>query len=73
MKTGTRNTAIDSFLRSFAFSVRENPSPHNAELLVLVAVLYDRRATYEEDILAHDRSYVEYRQQVKYRFVPGVY
>ncbi len=53
--------------------VLKNPSLLNAGLLVLVAVLYDRRAKYEEDILSHDRSYVEYRQQVKYRFVPGIY
>ena len=53
--------------------VLKNPSLYNAVLLLLVAVLYDRRARYEEDILSHDRSYVEYLQQVKYRFVPGVY
>lgn len=53
--------------------VLRNPSLYNAGLLVLVVVLYDRRATYEEDILSHDRSYVEYLQKVKYRFVPGVY
>lgn len=53
--------------------VLKNPSIYNAVLLLLVAVLYDRRAKYEEDILSHDRSYVEYLQQVKYRFVPGVY
>ncbi len=53
--------------------VLKNPSLYNAELLVLVAVLYDRRAKYEEDILSHDRSYVEYLRRVKYRFVPGVY
>jgi protein-S-isoprenylcysteine O-methyltransferase Ste14 len=53
--------------------VLKNPSLYNVMLLLLVAVLYDRRAKYEEDILAHDRSYVEYLRQVKYRFVPGVY
>ncbi len=53
--------------------VLKNPSVYNAELLALVAVLYDRRAKYEEDILSHDRSYVEYLRRVKYRFVPGVY
>jgi hypothetical protein len=41
--------------------------------LILVVVLYDRRAKYEEDILSHDRLYAEYLQRVKYRFVPGVY
>jgi protein-S-isoprenylcysteine O-methyltransferase Ste14 len=53
--------------------VLKNPSLYNAVLLLLVAVLYDRRAKYEEDILAHDGSYGEYLRRVKYRFVPGVY
>ena len=53
--------------------VLKNPSIYNAVLLVLVAVLYDRRAKYEEDILSYDRSYLEYLQRVKHRFVPGVY
>jgi len=53
--------------------VLKNPSMYNAALLIVVAVLYDRRARYEEDILSHDRSYLDYLRQVKYRFVPGVY
>ena len=53
--------------------VLKNPSFYNAALLLLVAVVYDRRAKYEEDILSHDRSYVEYLRKVKYRFVPGIY
>jgi len=53
--------------------VLKNPSLYNAVLLLLVAVLYDKRAKYEEDVLSHDHSYVEYLQQVKYRFVPGIY
>jgi protein-S-isoprenylcysteine O-methyltransferase Ste14 len=53
--------------------VLKNPSLYNAALLLLVAVVYDRRAKYEEDILAHDRSYVEYLRKVRYRFVPGIY
>jgi protein-S-isoprenylcysteine O-methyltransferase Ste14 len=52
--------------------VLKNPSIYNAVLLLLVAVLYDRRARYEEELLAQDRSYSEYLRQVKYRFVPGV-
>jgi protein-S-isoprenylcysteine O-methyltransferase Ste14 len=51
----------------------KNPSIHNAVLLLLVAVLYDKRAKYEEDILSQDRSYLEYLRRVKYRFVPGIY
>jgi protein-S-isoprenylcysteine O-methyltransferase Ste14 len=53
--------------------VLKNPSTYNAVLLLLVAVLYDRRARYEEEILSQDDSYVDYLQQVKYRFIPGVY
>ena len=39
----------------------------------VIIVLYDRRAKFEEDIMSHDDSYVEYMKQVKYRFVPGIY
>jgi protein-S-isoprenylcysteine O-methyltransferase Ste14 len=53
--------------------VLKNPSIHNAVLWVLVAVLYDRRAGYEERLLSQDQSYRDYLCQVKYRFVPGVY
>jgi hypothetical protein len=53
--------------------VLKNPSLYNVALLLVVAILYDRRARYEEDILSHDRSYVEYLQQVKCRFIPGLY
>ena len=53
--------------------VLKNPSLLNAELLVLVAVLYDRRVKYAEHDLSHDRPYVEYLQKVKCRFVPGAY
>jgi protein-S-isoprenylcysteine O-methyltransferase Ste14 len=53
--------------------VLKNPSLYNAALLLLVAVLYDRRARYEEAVLSHDRSYIDYLRRVKYRFVPGVY
>jgi protein-S-isoprenylcysteine O-methyltransferase Ste14 len=75
-----QSVVIEPFLRSFAFSVLlslgyvlKNPALYNAALLLLVAVVYDRRAKYEEDILAHDRSYVEYLRKVRYRFVPGIY
>jgi protein-S-isoprenylcysteine O-methyltransferase Ste14 len=53
--------------------ILKNPSIYNAVLLLLLALLYDRRARYEEDILSQDRSYVDYAERVKYRFVPGVY
>lgn len=53
--------------------VLKNPSVYNVLLLAVVVILYDRRAKYEEDIMSHDNLYVDYLQQVKYRFVPGVY
>ncbi|MHC4758054.1 MAG: methyltransferase family protein [Planctomycetota bacterium] len=53
--------------------VLKNPSFYNVLLLAVVIVFYDRRAKYEEDIMSHDNSYVDYLQQVKYRFVPGIY
>jgi protein-S-isoprenylcysteine O-methyltransferase Ste14 len=51
----------------------KNPSIYNALLLVVIIVLYDRRAKYEEDILSKDSSYVDYLQVVKFRFIPGIY
>ncbi len=53
--------------------VLKNPSIFNALLLILVVILYNQRAKYEEDILSHDNSYVDYLQQVKFRFIPGIY
>jgi len=53
--------------------VLKNPSLYNVLLVVVVIVLYDRRARYEEDTMSHDNSYVDYMHQVKYRFIPGVY
>jgi protein-S-isoprenylcysteine O-methyltransferase Ste14 len=53
--------------------VLKNPSIYNILLLAVVIILYDRRSKYEEGIMSHDNSYVDYLQQVKYRFVPGIY
>jgi protein-S-isoprenylcysteine O-methyltransferase Ste14 len=53
--------------------VLKNPSVYNFLLLIVVIVLYDKRAKYEEEIMSHNNSYVEYLQQVKYRFIPRVY
>jgi protein-S-isoprenylcysteine O-methyltransferase Ste14 len=53
--------------------VLKHPSLFNALALVLVAFLYDRRASYEETVMSHDASYVDYLQRVKHRFIPGVY
>ncbi len=53
--------------------VLKNPSFCNICLLVVIIVLYDRRARYEEDIMHNDDRYVDYVSQVKYRLIPGVY
>ncbi|MHC4645791.1 MAG: methyltransferase family protein [Planctomycetota bacterium] len=51
----------------------KNPSIYNLVLCMALIVLYDKRAKYEEQILSHDRAYVDYLRRVKYRFVPGIY
>lgn len=53
--------------------VLKNPSIYNICLLMVIIVLYDRRAKYEEDIMSGSDSYVSYLRRVKYRFMPGVY
>jgi len=53
--------------------VLKNPSIYNTLLLMVIIVLYDKRAKYEEDIMSHNNSYVDYLQQVKYRFILGIY
>ena len=53
--------------------VLKNPSIHNVFLLLVVTILYDRRARYEEEIMSRSSSYVSYSQQVKYRFLPRIY
>jgi protein-S-isoprenylcysteine O-methyltransferase Ste14 len=53
--------------------VLKNPSIYNILLSAVIIVLYDKRAKYEEEIMSHSNSYVEYLQQVKYRFIPGIY
>jgi len=53
--------------------VLNNPSVYNILFLMVIIVLYDKRAKYEEYIMSHNNSYVEYLQQVKYRFIPGIY
>ncbi|HUW19128.1 MAG TPA: methyltransferase [Sedimentisphaerales bacterium] len=50
-----------------------NPSVYNALLTVLIILLYGKRAKYEEQILSHDNSYVDYLNQVKSRFIPAIY
>ena len=63
---------LSSIIIKLGYALK-NPSVYNLLLLAVVIILYDRRAKYEEDIMSHDNSYVDYLQQVKYRFVPGIY
>ena len=49
------------------------PSIYNILLLIIIVVLYDKRARYEENIMSNNESYIRYLKQVRYRFVPGVY
>jgi protein-S-isoprenylcysteine O-methyltransferase Ste14 len=53
--------------------VLKNPSIYSICLLMVVTILYDKRAKYEEGIMSHSDSYVSYLAQVKHRFVPGIY
>ncbi len=64
------------YLASILFKlgyVLKNPSVYNVLLFAVIVILYDRRAKYEEGIMSHDNLYVDYLQQVKYRFIPGIY
>jgi protein-S-isoprenylcysteine O-methyltransferase Ste14 len=63
---------LSSIMIKFGY-VMKNPSMYNALLFLIVVVLYDRRAAYEEAIMSHGPSYPEYLRRVRYRFVPGVY
>jgi protein-S-isoprenylcysteine O-methyltransferase Ste14 len=42
-------------------------------LTVVLAILFDRKARYEERLLAQDPAYADYRQRTRRRFVPYVY
>lgn len=63
---------LSSIIIKLGYALK-NPSVYNILLLAVVIILYDRRAKYEEGIMSHDNSYVDYLQQVKYRFIPGIY
>jgi len=63
---------LSSIIIKFGY-VLKNPSIYNTLLLMVITALYDKRAKYEEDIMSHNNSYVDYLQQVKYRFIPGIY
>ncbi len=63
---------LSSIIIKLGYTLK-NPSVYNILLLAVVIILYDKRAKYEEGIMSNDNSYVEYLQQVKYRFIPGIY
>ena len=63
---------LSSIIIKMGYTLK-NPSVYNILLLAVVIILYDKRAKYEEGIMSHNDSYVEYLQQVKYRFIPGIY
>ncbi len=49
------------------------PSVFNILLLILVIILYDKRAKYEELVMSKSDLYKNYLQKVRYRFIPLVY
>jgi protein-S-isoprenylcysteine O-methyltransferase Ste14 len=53
--------------------VLKNPSIYNFLLFMVFTILYDKWARYEEGVMSHNNSYVDYLHTVKYRFVPGIY
>jgi protein-S-isoprenylcysteine O-methyltransferase Ste14 len=63
---------LSSIIIKFGY-VLKNPSIYNALLFIVLIVLYDKRAKYEEYVMSKDSSYVDYLRQVKYRFIPGAY
>ncbi len=63
---------VASILFKLAYVLRF-PSIYNVLLFAIIVVLYDKRAKYEEEVLSSDDTYIDYSQQVKYRFIPGIY
>lgn len=63
---------VSSIIIKLGYALK-NASMYNSVLSVVIIVLYDRRARFEEDVMSHDDSYVEYMKKVKYRFIPGIY
>jgi protein-S-isoprenylcysteine O-methyltransferase Ste14 len=53
--------------------ILQNWSGINFLIFGIMAWLYDRRASFEEDILRQDSRYQEYAERVRYRFLPGIY
>lgn len=63
---------LSSIVATFGYTLL-NPMPFNAVLFVAIAILYDRRARYEEEILSRDNRCAAYFHKVRCRFVPGLY
>ena len=61
-----------SLLMRFSY-VLKHPSPQNVVILLIVILLYDRRAAFEESIMRHDARYRSYEEMVRCRFLPKVY
>lgn len=53
--------------------VLKHPSIYNVLLFAFIAILYDKRAKHEEKVMSHSDLYKDYLQEVRYRFVPGIY
>lgn len=80
-----RNVSTDWFYRfvrhpmyTFSILIRlgylaKHPTAYNLVVFLVLIVLYDRRAVFEEQILAGDPRYRDYARQVRFRFIPGVY
>ena len=53
--------------------VLRHPSWYNVGLLLIVVLLYLKRAMYEEEVMMHDHRYVDYMKRVRHRFIPGLF
>jgi protein-S-isoprenylcysteine O-methyltransferase Ste14 len=51
----------------------ENPSAWNAAVLAVATMGQIARISCEEELLAHDPEYANYRRRVRYRLVPLIY
>ncbi|RCK81130.1 MAG: putative protein-S-isoprenylcysteine methyltransferase [Candidatus Ozemobacter sibiricus] len=51
----------------------KNPCPRNLVLFVISSLCYVARAIMEENFLSQFPEYREYKERVRYRFVPGVF
>jgi len=52
--------------------VLKHPSAYNLLIFAGIVWLYDLRAGYEESVLENDPRYADYRNRVRFRFVPGI-